>query len=179
MTTTNEALLTLDQVRNLETIDLLDLDMDMIPENPGFINPPKGIYLAELKLSSGTYDKKVYKDGQPTGDTVEEFKFSANFVIKNLLDVQEADLDKGTGEELPRIEDRFSKGYFGKAGIQDLVHDFSAVGKHLQVGTARALLETLTTNPIEVIVAVERTRRTVDGKLFLGVKLVQVEPNAE
>lgn len=165
------------QLKNLTTVDLLDLDMEEIPDAPEFCNPPTGIYLVDLKLSQAEYERKVYANGTATGETEPDLKFNVNCVIKDLLDVQEKDLDNG--EELPRAADRFSNGYFGKTGAQGLVGDMRNVAKHLGITKFQALLETLSKSPIECVVAVERTRRKdKEGNTFLGVKFKDIQVNA-
>lgn len=173
----NATTLTNDQLKALETADLLDIEFDEIPDAPDFVNPPEGIYLVDLKISQGDYERKVYDNGEPTGETVDDFRFSVNCVIKDILDVQESALDDG--ESLPNIGDRFSNSYFGKQGLQGLVGDTRELAAALGVTKPRALLETLSENPVEAIVALKRTRRKgKDGQVFLGVKFESIQQNA-
>ena len=82
--------LTQDQLAALESIDLLDLAIDEIPESPDFVNPPTGIYHCEMGLKQGTYTAKVYKDGKVVeGETKDELKLNVNFKILTVLEVEE------------------------------------------------------------------------------------------
>lgn len=171
--------LTLDQITELSTLDLLDLEMEAIPEAPGYINPPTGIYSVELKISQSTYEKKVYKDGVDTGAREDDFRFNVNCQIVDNLDVKDTDLRDG--EELPKAQDRFSVSFFGKTGLQNMANLMGKVGKTLQVKTARELLEVLSKDSIPAIVAVERTfRKNKDtGESFANTNLKDIIPNVE
>ena len=167
--------LTQDQLAALESIDLLDLAIEEIPESPDFVNPPTGIYHCEMGLKQGTYSAKVYKDGKLVeGETKDELKLNVNFKILTVLEVADADL--ATDEEAPRPEDMFGNGYFGKRGVQDCVNDLSKVAKHLGATTGRALLEAFASGArVPVVVAVERTRRKSNDTVYLGIKIKSLE----
>lgn len=166
--------LTQDQIKSLSAVELLDLDMDMIPDAPDFVNPQTGIYLCDMKLSQGTYDSKVYKDGQPTGEVVEDVKLTSILTIKEVLDVAEADLD---GDALPNAGDMFTVRYFGRSGMQSAKTELAELGAALNVKKLSVLAETLRNNPAEVVIALRRTKREKDGQTYLGVKVLSLTLN--
>lgn len=169
--------MTAEEIKNLTAMDLLDLEMDMVPESPDYINPPSGIYLASLGIKQGTYDKKVYgEDKKPTGETVEEIKVSSNFKVKQVLEVLNG--AKLEGEDDPRVEDMFGVSFFGKTGIQDFVNTFSGMAKELTGlpnPTARQLLEQFANDAkVDVLITVERKSRKKDGETYYNTSIVDV-----
>lgn len=168
--------LTVDQLKSLEAIDLLDIAIDEVPETPDFINPPTGIYHVKFGMKLGTYDAKVYVDGkQVEGETKEEIKISANCEIVAVLDVAEKALD--ADEDAPRVGDMFSASYFGKRGVQDCVNDFKKIAAQIGAKTGKELLDAFSNgSKVEAVVAVQRTKRKGnDGTIYFGVKFVSAE----
>lgn len=169
--------LSAEEIKNLSAMDLLDMEMDIVPESPDFINPPSGIYLASVGIKQGTYDKKVYGDDRkPTGETVEELKISTNFKMKQVLEVLNG--AKLEGEDDPRPEDMFGVSFFGKLGVQDFANTFAKVAKDLTGvpnPTARQLLEQFSNDAkVDVMVTVERKSRKKDGETFYNTEIVDI-----
>lgn len=174
---TTEIKLTEAELKNLESIDLLDIEMESIPDAPEFRAVPTGIYSVELMIKSASYDRKLYDEkGVETGETIEDIRIGVNAKLVEVLE-----LSSDTDNE-PNAGDMFGSSYFGKRGVQQVSGLLKEVAKHLGVKTVGAVLESFASGvamPCVVAVTHRSSVSKKDGKTYENNDYVSIEPNVQ
>lgn len=176
MTTVNNKL-TEAELKNLQSVDLLDIEMESIPDAPEFRAVPSGIYAVDLYIKSASYERKLYDDkGEATGEVTEDIRISINSKLSQVLELS------NPAEEEPNVGDMFGASYFGKRGIQQASGLLPKIAKHLGVTTVGAVLENFANGvsmPCVVAVTYKTSVSKKDGNTYENNEYVSIEPNTQ
>lgn len=150
---------------DLDNVD--DLELDDIPDAPGFVQPPDGVYI--LNVEKACIEKYKTKEGE------EKKRFSHYYAIASIIELL------NSSEQAPNTGDKFSERFMmNEDGLKYWKTKAKAIlGDVGKISVANALAELSTGNYSFKARVQTKESKGKDGKTYKNVQVRVIGPAQE